>query len=544
MRFGSIPIHDAQGAILAHSLKAGSVSFKKGRLLSAADVAALAAAGCMQVVAARLEDADLGEDAAAGRIAHALCAAGVFAHAPFTGRTNLYAEHGGLLVYARDWLDRINLVDESVTVAALPPFQVVQARQLVATVKIIPYGVAAAVVEAAERAAANVPERIRVAPFQPAAVGFLQTELAGTSEGLLDRTRRTLDARLARYGSRVTIERRCAHDAEAVAAALAGLHAAHCDPILVSGASATADRRDVVPAGIVRAGGEIVHLGMPVEPGNLLVYGRMAGATAVICLPGCARSPAPNGFDWVLERVLAGVPPTREDIMRMGAGGYIKGARVAGARTGAQGSREPPVEQAASVAAIVLAAGRSTRMRGANKLLATIDGEPMIRRTVRALLASQARPVLVVTGHEADAIRSALDGLAVGFVDNPDFGSGMSTSLRRGIAALPAAADGVLVCLADMPWTDPADIDRLIGAFAPAEHRGICVPVHGGRRGNPVLFARTHFPEVMGLTGDVGARALLDAYPGAICEVPMPADSVLRDVDSPEALRAQGRDPI
>jgi molybdenum cofactor cytidylyltransferase len=323
-----------------------------------------------------------------------------------------------------------------------------------------------------------------------------------------------LDARLAAMGSRIGREIRCAHDEEAVGEAVRQLLGEGFDPVFVFGASAIVDRRDVVPAGIVRAGGEIVHFGMPVDPGNLMLIGR-AGAVPVLGMPGCARSPRHNGFDFVLARILAGLEVAREDVMRLGAGGLLKAARVA---------------------ALILAAGRSSRMGEMNKLLAEIDGKPMVARIADAALASEAQPVIVVTGHEAEKIREALAGRGLRFVHNPDHAEGLSTSLRAGIGALPESADAAVVCLGDMPDITPSQIDKLIAAFDPGEGRTICVPIFAGKRGNPVRWGAEYFPQMCELMGDAGAKHLIGEHADAVCEVAMPDDASLRDIDTPEEL--------
>ena len=183
------------------------------------------------------------------------------------------------------------------------------------------------------------------------------------------------------------------------------------------------------------------------------------------------------------------------------------------------------------VAAVVLAAGLSTRMAGRNKLLMDVKGRTMIARVVAAVLASRARPAIVVTGHEAERVRTALAAESVAFVHNPDYRQGMSASLRAGLGAVPADSDGAMICLADMPDVTAAAIDRLIAAFDPAERRAICVPTHNGQRGNPVLWARRFIPEMQALTGDTGARALITKHAGFVFEVAMDDAGVLFDVD-------------
>jgi molybdenum cofactor cytidylyltransferase len=196
-----------------------------------------------------------------------------------------------------------------------------------------------------------------------------------------------------------------------------------------------------------------------------------------------------------------------------------------------------------AVAAVVLGAGQSRRMGEANKLLAPVDGAPMIARVVAAVLATRARPVVVVTGHDDDAVRAALAGQGVTFVHNPRYAEGMSTSLRAGIEHLGRTIEGALVCLGDMPRVRPEDLEAILGAFDPEAGRALVVPTWEGRRGNPVLFAARYFEEMCALSGDVGARSLLEKHAASVCSVPMGDRGVTLDVDTPEALAAISAGP-
>jgi molybdenum cofactor cytidylyltransferase len=198
-----------------------------------------------------------------------------------------------------------------------------------------------------------------------------------------------------------------------------------------------------------------------------------------------------------------------------------------------------------NITVIVLAAGRSTRMGAANKLTADIGGTPMVRRVVEAALASGASPVLAVTGHQAGEVRAALAGLPVAFVDNPDYAAGLSTSLKAGVAAVPNTAEAALVLLGDMPRITSAHLDRLIAAFAAEEGAAIIVPTHAGRRGNPVVWSRAYFAEMLQLEGDAGAKRLMAAHASRVREVDLGTDAIFVDVDTPEALaevRQKGSD--
>jgi molybdenum cofactor cytidylyltransferase len=191
------------------------------------------------------------------------------------------------------------------------------------------------------------------------------------------------------------------------------------------------------------------------------------------------------------------------------------------------------------VAALVLAAGASSRMDGCNKLLCEVDGVPMIERAVRAAVDSRCAQVVVVTGWQADRIEAALASMPVSIVRNPDYAAGLAGSLRRGMASLPDEIDAALIQLADMPWISAGHIDRLIDAFDPAEPM-IVVPMRAGRRGHPVLWPRRFFEQIGRLTGDVGARELLARNASQVRAVAFDSDAIFEDVDTPEQL-AQAR---
>ncbi|GAB4151255.1 MAG: molybdopterin-binding/glycosyltransferase family 2 protein [Sphingomonadales bacterium] len=532
MRFGPCPTAQAVGLILAHSLRLGKSSFKKGRVLSAADVDMLLAAGIASVTGARLEPGDVGEDAAADAIAAQLAGANTQAAAAFTGRANLYASCDGLLVYDQAAVLALNSIDESLTLATLPPYSPVQRGQMLATVKIIPFALRAEVLAAGRAGAAP----LRVAAFQPCRAGLIQTRIADSKPSVLRKSKDLVRERLQNLGGDLQAYAETAHEESALAEALAAMAKTEAlSPLLIMGAAATVDRGDVVPAAIVRAGGRLTRFGMPVDPGNLLLMGELAGKP-VIGLPGCARSPKLNGLDWVLARIVAGLTIADQDWAAMAVGGLLKEIpsrpqpREAAPR-GTEGAFAP------RVAAVVLAAGLSRRMAGANKLLTKLNGKPLILHSVEAALASRAEAVLVVLGHQGEAVRAALAPVAdrLRFVDAADYAQGLSQSLRAGIKAA-AAFDAAVICLGDMPFVDARVIDRLIAAFSPADGREICLPTHGGQRGNPVLWGQRFFAEIMTLEGDEGAKPLLARHRQQVCEVAADSDAVRRDIDRPEDL--------
>jgi len=532
MKFGPVAVEEAAGGIAVHSIRAPGIVLKKGTVIGAAEIAALKSAGVASVTVARLDAGDVSEDLAAAQIAAAAGGDHVRIDNAFTGRCNLFAASAGALVVDTAAIDRLNLIDESITLATLPAFKPVVEGEMIATVKIIPFAVGKPALDAALAAAQDAEPLVRVAPYVIRKVGVISTQLPGLADKVIDKTLRVTAERLAPAGAEIIAERRVPHDTAALTVALDAMLAEGVEMVMVFGASAIADRRDVIPAAIEATGGRIEHFGMPVDPGNLLLIGDLGGRP-VLGAPGCARSPKENGFDWVLTRLLAGLPVTRADVARMGVGGLLMEIV-----TRPQPREEPAKPEGRSVAALVLAGGQSRRMGGPNKLLAEIAGKPLVRRVVEQALASRAKPVIVVTGHQREKVEAALAGLPVMFSHNPDFADGLSTSLKAGMAALPEDADAAVVCLGDMPQVDAALIDRLSDAFDPERGALIVAPTFGGKRGNPVVWARRFFPELAALQGDVGARHLIGAHADALVEVAAENRGVFLDVDTPDALAA------
>ena len=530
MKFGAVPVGSATGSILAHSLGLPDGRLKKGRVLSAADIDRLRMAGIFEVVVARPEADDLLEDEAARRIAAALApdaaSRGLRVAAPFTGRANLYAETAGLLRVDAATVHSLNALDEALTLATLPDCTRVAPRQMIATVKVIPYGAPAAAVAEAEALLAGA-EVLRVHPVLAQTARLILTETPGMKRALVTKGGEAVRARLTALGITAVDEIVVPHQVAPLAEALTG---ARADLTLILTGSATSDRGDVGPAALIAAGGTLGRFGMPVDPGNLLFLGEHRGRP-VIGLPGCARSPKLNGADWVLERLACGVPVTPDDIAAMGVGGLLKEipSRPEPRAGGAEAPRRPVI------GAVLLAAGGSTRMRGTDKLLQEIDGVPLLRHVAQQLQAAAVDEVRVVL-RPGDADReAALAGLDLVITLNPRAVDGMATSIAAGVAALDPGCDAVLIVMADMPEVRADDIDRMIAGFDPGEDRAIVRAVTpAGRAGHPVLFGRRFFEALQRLEGDRGARDVVAEHPEFQVDVVVDADRSLTDLDTPE----------
>jgi len=315
MKFGPVPVAAAEGAILAHSVGLPKGRLRKGIVLDPAHLDTLRAAGIDTVTVARLEQGDLHEDEAAQRLAEATATGpGMHLTAPFTGRVNVIADGPGVVRLDADRLASANAVHPMITIATVPPFQQMAMGGMIATVKIISYAVPQADLD---KAVALARGAIRFAAPAHATASLIVTEIPG---GPGDKGAKAIRGRVEALGMDLLETTLVPHDEAAIATALTG---ATGDIVMILTGSATSDPYDTAPQALRRAGGQVERFGMPVDPGNLLFLGQR-GDTPVIGLPGCARSPALNGADWVLSRVACGIPVTGADIAAMGVGGLLK----------------------------------------------------------------------------------------------------------------------------------------------------------------------------------------------------------------------------
>lgn len=527
MQFGAVLTTDAVGAILAHSVDAGDVRLRKGRCLSTADIAALLAADVQSLTVARLQADDIPEDQAAQRIAAHMAGEGLSIAAPFTGRVNVHAACAGVLRVDRRVVDALNAVDEAVTLATLPDYARVDARTMLATVKIIPYAVADSTVTAAE-AALSAPA-LTLHPFRSRRVDIMLTATLGMKPSLLDKGEAAVRRRLDRLGLQTGDVIRLPHEVELLAQALRDSTA---PMVMILGGSATSDRADVAPAAVVAAGGVIERFGMPVDPGNLLFLGEI-GSRQVVGLPGCARSPALNGADWVLERLAADLTVEDADIAVMGVGGLLKEIPTRPQpRDRVAPSRKPRVE------AMILAAGASRRMGGRDKLLEHVDGQPLLSQVVQQAQQSGADAVHVMLPAQSPR-RDIIGTGRAKIVTVADPAEGMAASIRAGIAARGARADAVIIMLGDMPEVTAHHLNQLIAAFSPADGREIIRATDAdGTAGHPILFGARFFESLTRVEGDRGARDLLREAKDYVVQVALDGHAATTDLDTPQAWAA------
>lgn len=534
MKFGPCALSDCLDAILVHAVYLPDGRIAKGTCLTSDHLSRLRANGIDDIIVARLEDGDLGEDAAADMIAKAMMPANVRLSVAATGRVNIYATQRGLLRVDRLRLRDINMVDEGITLSTVQHNQLVEAGDLIATLKIIPYSVAETAVATVIGLGAGEPV-ISFHALRPRSFGLIQTRIPGMADKILKATEQTAKQRLNQLGCALVDSRVVAHEAAAINQAITASRANGPAVMLIAGGSAIADRRDEVPMGVIAAGGRIDHFGLPVDPGNLLMLSHI-DEMPVIGMPGCARSIKMNGFDWILHLLLADLRIDAAEIADMAAGGLLMEIV----------SRPLPrrmVERRqisnATIGGVILAAGQSQRMGAQNKLLAEIDGVPIIRRTAQALLDGGLNDLVIVTGHEHRLVAAALDDLPVTCIYNDEYQSGQASSVACGVRHHQNGSHAaVLIALGDMPLVRPELIAVLLRDHSslPDATDRITLPVFDGRRGNPVIWGRGFFDELVALTGDAGGRIIFAENKNAVNSLGWPDDSIHLDIDTPEAL--------
>lgn len=534
MKFGPCALSDCLDAILVHAVYLPDGRIAKGTCLTSDHLSRLRANGIDDIIVARLEDGDLGEDAAADMIAKAMMPANVRLSVAATGRVNIYATQRGLLRVDRLRLRDINMVDEGITLSTVQHNQLVEAGDLIATLKIIPYSVAETAVATVIGLGAGEPV-ISFHALRPRSFGLIQTRIPGMADKILKATEQTAKQRLNQLGCALVDSRVVAHEAAAINQAITASRANGPAVMLIAGGSAIADWRDEVPMGVIAAGGRIDHFGLPVDPGNLLMLSHI-DEMPVIGMPGCARSIKMNGFDWILHLLLADLRIDAAEIADMAAGGLLMEIV----------SRPLPrrmVERRqisnATIGGVILAAGQSQRMGAQNKLLAEIDGVPIIRRTAQALLDGGLNDLVIVTGHEHRLVAAALDDLPVTCIYNDDYQSGQASSVACGVRHHQNGSHAaVLIALGDMPLVRPELIAALLRDHSslPDATDRITLPVFDGRRGNPVIWGRGFFDELVALTGDAGGRIIFAENKNAVNSLGWPDDSIHLDIDTPEAL--------
>jgi len=519
MHFEEVAVAKAQGWSLAHSIRCNKKRHSKGTYLTDTIVSELAKAGIKAVMAYKLEQDDISENDAAELVAQHIAGSHCTIAKPTHGRCNILASNDGLACI-RASLNKFNTLSDDIGIATIKNNQPVRAGQLIATIKVVPYGINNKVL----KSLLSETELISISPYQPFAAS-----LVFTGSQIHTKTLNVTQRRISNLNGQLEATTNVPHTKAAIRDYL---KQAQEDIIMVSGISAISDQRDTLPSALIEAGGTIIQLGMPVDPGNLLMLG-MLGNKVVIGMPGCAKSPALNGFDWVLERFAARLPIDAKVIRGMGIGGLLAETPLR------PEPRIPFTDTDNQTAAVILAAGKSSRSGTIHKLLADLNGQPVLAKTLETIRVAACSPAYVVTGHAREKIASLFSS-DITEVYNKTYTDGMGTSLSAGISALPETIDQAIICLADMPFVRSETFSSLQQASDTIPNADIFIPTFNGKRGNPVLWRKSQFAQLIQLSGDVGGRSIIHANPHLVYEVPVDDPGILIDLDTPTALQQFG----
>ncbi len=527
MKFEDRDIIECEGWALAHSLAIPGKRLPKATILTAALIEELHNNAVTKAQVFKLDPEDMNEDAAALQAANMIAGDNIDVKPAGRGRANLLARSDGVFL-PDNAVDFINTLDDAFSAACKRPFARVSSGELVATIKIVPYGIPGHVLMTDKPA-----PKCRIANFKT-----FRANLISTGDSVSEKIIGVLTNRLSRVHGELQSHTVVKHSVSDVAGALGSMP--DSDLVLLLGASAISDRRDVLPAAVEKAGGKIIKLGMPADPGNLLMLAQI-GEKTVIGLPGCARSPALNGFDWILERFAAGLPLGRPEITSMGTGGLLKESVGRPAPRNANSLADKPATR--QIAAIVLAAGKSSRSGDSHKLLAKVGENTVIEATIQNARLSGIQDLFLVTGSNHERIAATVANSETHLVHNENFVAGMGSSLAAGIVALPPEIDYAFVCLGDMPFIRASTFKTLKAEAKRCSERAILIPTFNGKRGHPVLWSRAFFTALSGLTGDVGGKRLLEEHSDAAVEIPVDDPGILIDLDTPELLAQFGVKP-
>ena len=531
MKIKSLAPQDSIGAVLAQTYNLPGKIISKGTFVTNEIVAYFKTGNVKTILCAVPEEGDIHEDEAAEAISSAIDKNHIYADKASTGRVNFKSQSLCLVRYDRDFIKELNLVDESIAFSIVEHNQLLAEGDLIATLKIIPFFMQKKYVDRVIKILAK-DELFKIHSLKKKEVTLIQTCFEWQKKSIFTATSNVTKARLEALGCSLKKEKLINHDYDTLRAIIRSSVKNEPEILLVSGASAITDRSDCIPKAILSEGGEIIQYGLAVDPGNLLLIGKV-GNTTVIGMPGCARSPKLNGFDWVLQLLMADIPINREELADMGAGGLLM--EIA-SRPLPRALAKTVSKRENKVMGVILAAGNSTRMGNDNKLLRNIGDAPLIRNTAIEMLKSDLDSCSIVLGYQSDKVADVIKDLNVNLILNPLWKEGQASSLRAAINTLDSTYSDLLIMLGDLPGIKSSHINSIIEEHLLTDNRKskITIPSFKGQKGNPVIWGRSFFHDLSNLEGDVGGRTLFSEHPAAINILEMNDPWVVKDADTPE----------
>tara|TARA_A100001011_G_scaffold308294_1_gene323883 strand:+ start:21 stop:1673 length:1653 start_codon:yes stop_codon:yes gene_type:complete len=519
------------GSILAQTYNLSVKTLSKGTHVSEDVVALLNKENVKSILCAVPHKDDIHEDSAAETISKAIDESQLYAEEASTGRVNFRTPALSIVRYNRELIKKINLIDESIAFSIVEHNQLLAKNDLIATLKIIPFFISKIYVERVVSLISKY-EIFKIYRLGEKKVELIQTYYDWQKKSIFKATSNVTGSRLNALGCSLQKETLIPHDHKSLCSEIKSSIDSGAQVLLISGASAITDRSDHIPKAILSVGGEIIQYGLAVDPGNLLLIGKI-GSTTIIGMPGCARSPKLNGFDWVLQLLMANIPISKEELADMGAGGLLM--EIA-SRPLPRALAKSAKKREKKIMGIILAAGNSTRMGKDNKLLRNVGGASLVRNTAIEMLSSDLDCCSIVLGYQSDKVAAVIKDLSINLILNPLWEEGQASSLKAALNSLDTSYSDLLVMLGDLPGVTSKHINKIIEEHLLTNNRKskITIPSFNGRKGNPVIWGRSFFPDLSNLQGDVGGRALFSQHPAAINLLDMEDPAVVTDTDTPE----------
>ncbi len=526
---------ESLGSVIAQTYNLPGKTISKGTFVTSDIVDYFKEDDVQNILCAVPDSDDIHEDEAANIISNAIDRSHLYTESASTGRVNFKSRSLCLVRYERELIKEVNLIDESIAFSIVEHNQLLAKNDLIATLKIIPFFTQKRYVDQVISILAKN-ELFKTHSLNKKEVSLIQTSFEWQKKSMFKATSNVTRNRLEALDCSLNEEKLIRHDFEVLRSEIRSSIESGIDILLISGASAIIDRSDYIPKAILSEGGEIIQYGLAVDPGNLLLVGKI-GKTAIIGMPGCARSPKLNGFDWVLQLLMADIPVVKEELAQMGAGGLLM--EIA-SRPLPRALAKNVNKQEKKIMGIILAAGNSTRMGKDNKLLKNIDGSPLIRNIALEITKSDLDSCSIVLGYQSDKVADVIKDLNINLILNPLWKEGQASSLKAALNSLTSSYSDLLIMLGDLPGIKSGHINRIIEEHLSSENRSskITIPSFKGETGHPVIWGRSFFHDLSYLEGDVGGRVLFDQHPAAINLIEMDDPSVVTDTDTPEDFKS------
>ena len=524
-------IQEAFGYLLMHSVFLKDGRIRKGKIIDKDDIAMMESSAIAKVHVGELEDDDISENYASGLIAKAI-ATNQFAISPtLSGKTNITSTADGLIEIDEGNVTKLNNLSPNIAVSTLNNHDVVYRGDHTVSVKIISFAISSydlnKIINFLKRNSI-----VKLKKFKSMRFGVIYTIAKNEKRSLIEKTKKSIMSRISDYNSTIMDERVLPHDYASIKNNVVELLESNINCILLFLSTSITDVNDIVPTVINDLGGEIKSFGMPVDPGNLTLSGKINDIDIIVAA-GSARSDSLNGFDWHLNCAHANIEVNQKMVNSLGVGGLLKDIDFAVKRKRVSKTIDT---KKSNIAAVVLCAGESKRMGNKNKLLLEVAGKSLIKNYIDNISKSNVSEIVIVTGHQSIEIEKELDGYEVKFIHNDRYREGMSTSLNTGINSLSKNINAAIICLPDMPMIGIYEINKLIEYYNPKIGNEICIATYNDQRGNPVLWDKKYFKKLMQITGDKGGRYLLPKFLEQSVEVKL-GEAVAFDVDNESSYR-------